>query len=307
MIPHLPGRVESYFLLFLVSALLLTACGGGSGSGSNPLPQPGNPTVPEPQNSGYNALFIGHSFFRPFAQGIGRLAIDAGFDEHKDTGVFAGGTNGAPLSFWLDTGPDNAAIKAALDQGGVDVFGMTYGSVGPDDIVNGYRQWIAYALEKNPNIEVFIGLPWADFPAAWEERVVDERFDTFAEAYEEAFHIDHVHHVLIDTLRTEFPTTNIYCIPYGPVALELKDLSDSGNLMDDLVFQGKSGALFTDAKGHPGEIIVQGGLLIWLNAIYGVDLSEHEYETGFATDLHALAADIMARHDSTYNREYGAD
>ena len=90
------------------------------------------------------------------------------------------------------------------------------------------------------------------------------------------------------------------------MAFELKGLFDSGNLMDDLAFQGESDALFTDAKGHAGEIIIQAGKLVWLSAIYGVDLSEHEYDTGFATDLHTIAADIMARHDSAYNREYRA-
>lgn len=287
---------------FFLSALLITACGGGSGSGSSSSLQPEPPAAQEPQNRGYNALLMGHSFFRPFAQGIGKLAIDAGFDEHRDTGVFAGGINGAPLSFWEDTGPNNTAIKAALDQGDVDVFGMTWANVDSDDILNGYRQWITYALENNPDIEVFIGVPWADFPASWEQRAAEQGVETFVELYEQAFHIDGIHHKLIDALRAEFPTTNIYCIPYGLVAFELKDLFDSGNLMDDLAFQGASDALFTDAKGHAGDIVVQAGLLIWLNAIYGVDLSEHEYDTGFATDLHTLAADIMARHDSTYNR-----
>jgi hypothetical protein len=299
-------RAASYLWSLLLSALLLTACGGGGGSGSGSLPQPESPAVPEPQNSGYNALLIGHSFFRPFAHGIGELAIDAGFVEHRDTGVFAGGINGRPLSFWEDTGPNNAAIKAALDQGDVDVFGMPGGYLESDDILDGYRQWIAYALERNPDIEIFIGVPWADFPAGWDERAVDAGVETFFEVYEEVFHIGQIHHNLIDTLRAEFPETNIYCIPYGLVALELNALLDSGNLLDDLAFQGKSDALFTDAKGHAGDIIIQGGLLVWLNAIYGVDLSEHEYDTGFVTDLHTLAADIMARHDSTYNREYGA-
>ena len=273
LIPCLPMRAASYSLSCILFAIILTACGGG-GSGSSPLPQSVPPTVPEQQNSGYNALMIGHSFFRPFAARVGELAIDAGFDEHRDTVVFAGGVNGTPLSFWEDTGPNNAAIKTALDQGDVDVFGMPGSSPETGDIVNGYRQWIEYALENNPDIEVFIGVPWADFPANWEQRAIDAGYETFIEAYEEAFHIGRIHHDLIDSLRAEFSTTNIYCIPYGLAAIELKDLFDGGNLMDDLDFQGESDALFTDAKGHAGDIIIQAGLLVWLNAIYGVDLKK---------------------------------
>ena len=35
---------------------------------------------------------------------------------------------------------------------------------------------------------------------------------------------------------------------------------------------------------------------MWLNSIYGVDLDANAYMTGFDTDLHALANQIMGGH-----------
>ena len=61
-------------------------------------------------------------------------------------------------------------IKATLDQGNLDYFGMTSGydfdnvedpTEGPH--VNGYN----YALQKNPNIKIFIAIPVIDLPATW--------------------------------------------------------------------------------------------------------------------------------------------
>ena len=56
-----------------------------------------------------------------------------------------------------------------------------------------------------------------------------------------------------------------------------------------------------DTKGHQGDIIVEAGSLVWLKSIYGVDLNTVEYDTGFNTDLHAIAEDIVNDHDSDYS------
>jgi len=37
--------------------------------------------------------------------------------------------------------------------------------------------------------------------------------------------------------------------------------------------------------------------LVWLNAIYGVDLSTYAYEPAYTTDLKAIAQMIMDEHD----------
>ena len=44
---------------------------------------------------GYNALFAGHSFFRPFADGMPFHTSQAGIVGHTQTVVFSGGSSGA--------------------------------------------------------------------------------------------------------------------------------------------------------------------------------------------------------------------
>jgi hypothetical protein len=51
-------------------------------------------------------------------------------------------------------------------------------------------------------------------------------------------------------------------------------------LLDDITrFGPRETSLFVDDKGHQGDIIIEAGSLIWLNSIYGVDLSTFEYDT----------------------------
>ena len=57
-----------------------------------------------------------------------------------------------------------------------------------------------------------------------------------------------------------------------------------------------------DQKGHQGQIVIETGTLIWLASIYGDDLSLNSYDTGFSTDLHSVAIDIMDKHPFEFNR-----
>ena len=76
-------------------------------------------------NPGFNSLFIGHSFFRPFADGMPNYVAAAGIAGHTQSVVFNGGANGAPQALWehATKGPE---IRAILDGGDVELFGMTY-------------------------------------------------------------------------------------------------------------------------------------------------------------------------------------
>ena len=74
-------------------------------------------------------------------------------------------------------------------------------------------------------------------------------------------------------------------------------------LDDDIkLFGAKPTSIFTDDKGHQGQIVIETGTLIWLASIYGDDLSLNTYNTGFSTDLHSVAIDIMDGHPVEYKR-----
>ena len=252
------------------------------------------------QNQGYKMLLIGNSFFKPYAEKLDDLSIIAGFENHSSTRITRGGDNGRPINFWNDADSnEHLQIKAALDAGNIDVFGMTAGHQ-TEDRNEGHRSWINYALQNNPNIKIFIAIPQIDFPADWEQRAQEYGFDTIQELYD-YFVNDIVHNEMVDILRIEFPSTKIFTIPTGWTSVNLDQMNINNELLDDITrFGPQATSLFVDNKGHQGDIIREAGTLLWLNNIYGVDLSTFSYDTGFNTNLQDVAKQIMDSHDPNY-------
>jgi hypothetical protein len=238
---------------------------------------------------GFNSLFIGHSFFRPFAEGMPFHAEQAGVVGHTQSTVTAGGANGAPQALWEDAAK-RAQIQAILDGGDVELFGMTYHPDYPTS--EGYENWISYALARNPNTRIALALPWGTDPES-----------TSAATYASAWHLGHstAWHDLIDYLRLLYPGVEISCIPYGQSALELRLLFAGGNLPDvDFLVSATGEAIYVDSLGHADDILVELGRLVWLNAIYDVDLTTYGYEPGYITDLKRIAQAIMDAHEAAY-------
>lgn len=270
-----------------------------------------NEETPQPiQPQGYNMLLIGNSFFRPYADHLSNLATEANLNEHSSTVVNRGGENGRPINLWNDSNTEeHQLIKSTLDQGNIEVFGMTSGyDIDSENPTEGHRAWIRYALQKNPNIIIFIAIGSFDFPNGdsnstrpdWDTFAVDNGFNSIQEFY--AYYINEViHKELVDELRAEFPSTKIFTIPTGWATKNLAQMKRDNELLDDISMVGpKSSAIFTDEKGHQGQIVIETGTMIWLNSIYNTDLSSFNYDTGFTTDLHTIAQDIINGHDSNY-------
>jgi hypothetical protein len=239
--------------------------------------------------SGYNSLFIGHSFFNPFAIGMPFHAAQAGIVGHTQQTVFAGGANGAPEALWNNP-TTRAQIQGILDAGDVQLFGMTYHGAYPTSL--GYENWISYALAQNPNTRFALALPWGTNPES-----------TSAAVYANTWHAGHATgwHDLIDYLRSLYPGVEIYCIPYGQSALELRLLLEASNLPDvDFLVSPTGDAIYRDSFGHADDILVDLGQLVWLNAIYGVELNTYAYDPGYSTDLKAIGQSIMDAHDAQY-------
>jgi hypothetical protein len=232
--------------------------------------------------TGYNSLFIGHSFFRPFAEGLPFHATQAGITGHQQTVVFSGGCSGAPQALWEDD-EKSQEIKQVLDGSDIDLFGMTY--CGDYNTTEGYENWINYALEKNPNTRIAIALPWLDYPSlSTTENYVNSLFSAYEEGWKN----------LIFQLKALYPGVSIFSIPHGLAAAELRSLFEDGNLPDVNSLTGVSTtSLFTDFKGHAGSILKSTGRLIWLGAIYDIDLTTYAYNPGYDTDIKAIANDIL--------------
>ena len=262
-------------------------------------------TLPQ-ETQGYNMLLIGNSFFKPYADHLNNLASYANLNEHSSTIVKRGGENGRPINLWNDSNTEeHQLIKATLDQGNLDYFGMTSGyDFDSENPTEGHSAWIQYALQKNPNIIIFIAIGSFDFPNGdsnstrpdWDTFASDNGFNSIQEFYD--YYINKViHKEIVDELRLEFPSTKIFTIPTGWATKNLAQMNLDNELLDDISMVGpKSSSIFTDEKGHQGQIVIETGTMIWLNSIYNVDLSSFNYDTGFTTDLHSISQDLSLIH-----------
>lgn len=247
----------------------------------------------ETVNSGLDSLFIGHSFFAPFAYSMPFHSAEAGFVNHSQSVVFSGGATGAPQALW-ENPSKRANIQGILDTGDIQLFGMTYHYDYPT--LEGYRNWVDYALEKNPDTRFFVGLPWFPFPES-----------SSAASYDSTWHTLHplLVHSIIDSLREEYPGVDFFCLPYGQSASELRSLFAAGNLPDvEVLLSNSQDAIFRDNLGHADDILLALGELVWLRALYDVDISSYSYDPGFQADLHGIADAIMDAHDPVYNAPY---
>jgi hypothetical protein len=244
---------------------------------------------------------MGHSRFMPVAQGmpfhVGSTG-QAGFPDHEQTTFLAAGVGGSPLWLWNDVNY-RTAIQAVLDTGSIDLFGMTYHYDAPG--MEGYRNWVSYALSKNPDTRFFIGMPQPWYPADYDSAT-----------YEAIWNSEHVvAHTIIDTLRAEYPHVDFYCIPYGQSAVELHKLHSAGNLPDvdylvkpnapSTIVPDNSSVFWDNDHAHPNQILIDLSELVWLRAIYGVDLTTYADGSAYTTDLKAIATDITDNHDPDYN------
>ena len=264
------------------------------------------------QTQGYNMLLIGNSFFKPYADHLSNLATEANLNEHISTVVKRGGELGRPINLWNDSNTEeHQLIKSTLDQGNIEVFGMTSGyDIDSENPTEGHSAWIQYALQKNPNIIIFIAIGSFDFPNGdsnstrpdWDTFASDNGFNSIQEFYD-YYITEAIHKEIVDGLREEFPSTKIFTIPTGWATKNLAQMNLDNELLDDISMVGpKSSSIFTDEKGHQGQIVIETGTMIWLNSIYDVDLSSFNYDTGFTTDLHAIAQDIINDHDPNYKQ-----
>lgn len=251
---------------------------------ANPLVAIFRPDV----NTGFDTFLMGHSFFSPFSEAMYFHPENAGFVDHTQQHFYSWNASGAPEALW-NHNSKRATIQGILDAGDVDLFGMTYHPTypGPD----GYLNWVDYALEQNPDTRIVIAIPWLQGPMSMDTA-------TFATTWYGQVETDG--HALIELLRSQHPGADISVMPYGEAAIVLRQMFDAGELPDVTQLHHDVTGIFTDQKGHAAPILVELGSLVWLKALYGVDLSTYDYDPGYQTDLKAVAEAIVDGWDPTY-------
>ncbi|MFN3196917.1 MAG: hypothetical protein ACE366_00675 [Bradymonadia bacterium] len=243
---------------------------------------------PEPPEEiqGVKMLYMGHSFGRPFAEQLTDFTEAMGIEGHQQEIAFAGGANGPPQALWEHEGR-RAQIQAILDGGDIEVLTMiccseSFLESGEEWAV---RSWMDYALAQNPDTRFALAMPWLDFP---------ESYPSVTEYYRVWSQLATVWLSLIDDLRAEYPGVEIFPIPHGGTAMVLRSRFENDALPEvDVLTSRETNAIFTDEKGHANQILRDVGTLVWLGAVYDVDVSEYTFDPPYETDLGAIAAEVL--------------
>jgi len=249
--------------------------------------------------SGYKTLYIGHSFGKPFAERLMEFARNSEIDGHCQNIVFRSGNDkGNPQALWSDE-TARSEIQEILDEGDIDLLVMICCSDTPADIESywAFPKWIDYSLSRNSDTRFALALPWLDSP---------QRYET-AEIFSTVWNLLHerIWHTILDNLRESYPEVDIFGIPHGLAAVELRSRFETGNLDDvNTLIGNNDNSIFRDGMGHSAEILHDLGTLVWLGSIYDIDLSV--YPSGndgkriddYTVDLRLLAESILSREAS---------
>ena len=243
---------------------------------------------------GKKVLYIGHSFGRPFARELPSFVEMAGIDNHVQEIVFRGGPNGSPQSLWEDP-KVRVEIQDILAEGDTDLLIMICCS---ENFLESRQSdwavenWIDYAVSVNPDTDFALALPWPDYPEDYENN--EAYSERIIEAHASAWH------PFIDDLRALYPQSEIKSIFHGRAAVELRGLFESGSLPEISKMTSKRPpGLFTDRKGHAGQILLDLGTLIWLGTIYDIDINDFPVSElkingeSYETDLLGMAQEIL--------------
>ena len=243
---------------------------------------------------GKKVLYIGHSFGRPFARELPSFVEMAGIDNHVQEIVFRGGPNGSPQSLWEDP-KVREEIQNILAEGDTDLLVMICCS---ENFLESRQSdwavenWIDYALSVNPDTDFALALPWPDYPEDYENN--DAYSERIIEAHLSAWH------PFVDGLRDLYPQSEIQSIFHGRAAIELRGLFELGSLPEISEMTSKRPpGIFTDRKGHAGQILLDLGTLIWLGTIYDIDITDFPASElkingePYETDLITMAQEIL--------------
>ena len=129
-------------------------------------------------------------------------------------------------------------------------------------------------------------MPWKDFPAEYENGTEyrnqsDIAYDAWVN--------------LSTNLSTDFPSTDVFTFNHGAVLYELRDMFEAGELDGDVdqLTGPKETSIFTDAKGHAGQIAIDTGTLVWLHAVYGIEPTSVPEFDQYEVDIRQIAQTVI--------------
>ena len=280
--------MSKHVALMTVAIMLLASVSGclGRNNGGEEDSTQGSPVDVNAED--YNVLYIGHSFGRQFAEILEDYAHTSGLSNHAQYIEFSGGQSGSPGMLWEDA-DHQANIKAFLDTGEIDVLIMICCSpefIETLDTDQAIWNFTAYALEQNPNTRIGLAMPWKDFPADYEN------------ASEHSEGADDVYAQFVDlgaNLSSDFSNADVFTFHHGAIVYELRAMFEAGELEGDVeqMTGAKANSLFTDAKGHAGQMTLDTGSLMWLHAVHGVDPMSMPAFDQYEVDIREIAKTVI--------------
>ena len=223
--------------------------------------------------SGYNGLYMGHSFFWPSANELGKIAPKTSLTKHKQYLVKGGGKKGSAQQLWeIDELREQG--QKYLDTKKIDLLVMAYRNP-ENSTVAQFSRWFDYALSKNRDTTFMIALSWATHLHNKDRKTLEKNKKG----------ADWIHKSLIQKLRKKYPKNTILFCPHSYGTYELIERFQKGKLpgvkhilnMDTKTRpqSRKNGdQLLNDPLGHPGELVSKIGALLWLKTLYDFDLSK---------------------------------
>ena len=283
------SKMSVFLAAILMLTISLSGCLGlGRGNGGE-LEMTERPPE-DVKSEDYNVLYIGHSFGRRFAELLEDYSQTAGITNHTAYAQFSGGASGAPDALWSDEA-DSERIKEFLDTGEIDVLIMICCSI--EFVETGLQSdeaiwnFTDYALDKNPDTRIGLSMIWKDYPGQYENASEHRNGSEFL--YESWVR-------LASNLSADYPNADIFTFHHGAAAYELRDMFETGQLDGDIgqLTGRKPTSVFTDQKGHAGQITIDTGTLIWLHAVHGVEPMEMPEFTQWNTDIRLIAESILS-------------
>lgn len=278
------GHALVLAILFLATSL--SGCLGLGRGGEGDIT---DRTPSDVQADEYNVLYIGHSFGRRFADQLEEYAHTAGVSNHAQYIVFSGGASGAPDALW-DDAADRERIKEFLDTGEIDVLVLICCSL--EFIGSGLQtdeavwNFTTYAVAQNPNVRIGLSMPWKDFPGNYSNASehatdADVAFDGWAS--------------LGHNLSADFDGLDVFTINHALAAYELRRMFEAGELDGDVeqLTGPKPTSVFTDEKGHAGQILLDTGTMMWLEAVHGVAPTAMPAFTEWEADIRDIAQRLV--------------
>lgn len=242
----------------------------------------------EARPRGYKCVFMGHSFFYPIAENFDKVAVANGFPDHAQLLRKAGATKGTPGWLWENL-PKDDPVRTKLATEDVDLLCFPHHHISGCRLED-YCHWIDYARQRNPRIMIAIAAPWGPL-----FNVDPAQFSDF---YRTQFEIPV--RKLVDELRKRYPDNVVFIIPHGKGVAELYARYKAGEIPEITQVVAAEGgnadaAFFADASAHIGRMPVVLCELIWLAAIYQVDVRKCAWDTGYRADLKAMAYEIVSK------------